>query len=432
MEESADGAADWHKCDCSCLPFPSATGEQSGDSDRLPTSVELPATTTVPPSIREARDAVQLDTHEEVQWAMPVWMSWQYLSPHTTMNPHSINSSILRRPSRSINRVALSAAYSRVDRRKHAAADPSLTVLSNLALRPLPTPDTDKFSAGPTTDIIIHSNTVPISPNSRHSVPDLHRPVLPPRTEINIDDFNVRTLKQTGQRAALTRTLDSLHMDVCRISETSSQRMQLTASALSTRYWLYISGDSPVAITGQAGVGVVLSTTAAAALIDWISVNSRHCAVRLAGSVRVSPRRKTVRNLFVVSAYAPTDCSDIGVKDVFYSDLAALLRSTRGSDIVVLAGDMNAQVGRFGEAESRLGGRFGIASHCSDNGGRLLQLCAEHRVFLASTSFRHHVRRYYTWRPPSLSQTRSQIGHIAVSYRWRGSIQDCRSYLART
>ncbi|KAA3675803.1 uncharacterized protein DEA37_0003388, partial [Paragonimus westermani] len=48
-------------------------------------------------------------------------------------------------------------------------------------------------------------------------------------------------------------------------------------------------------------------------------------------------------NLFVVSAYAPTDRSDIGVKDVFYSDLAALLRSTRGSDIVVLAGDMNAQ-----------------------------------------------------------------------------------------
>ncbi|KAA3682506.1 uncharacterized protein DEA37_0008480 [Paragonimus westermani] len=61
------------------------------------------------------------------------------------------------------------------------------------------------------------------------------------------------------------------------------------------------------------------------------------------GSVRVSSRRKTVRNLLVVSAYAPADCGDVGVKDIFYSDLAALLRSTRGSDIVVLAGDMNAQ-----------------------------------------------------------------------------------------
>ncbi|KAA3682188.1 uncharacterized protein DEA37_0009977 [Paragonimus westermani] len=192
--------------------------------------------------------------------------------------------------------------------------------------------------------------SVPVSPSSRHSVPELPRPVLRSRTQI-------RTLKQ----AALTRTLDLLHIDVCCISETrihdSSQRMELIAPALSTRYWLYTSGDSPAAVTGQAGVGLVLSTTAAAALIDWIPVNSTLHVVRLTGSVRVSSRRKSVRNLFVVSAYAPADCSDVSVKDVFYSDLAAILRSTCGSDIIVLAGDMNAQVGRLGEAESRLGGR---------------------------------------------------------------------------
>ncbi|KAA3678956.1 uncharacterized protein DEA37_0005760 [Paragonimus westermani] len=62
--------------------------------------------------------------------------------------------------------------------------------------------------------------------------------------------------------------------------------MELISPALSTRYWLYTSGDSPAAVTGQAGVGIVLSTTAAAALIDWIPVNSRLCVVRLAGSVR--------------------------------------------------------------------------------------------------------------------------------------------------
>ncbi|KAA3675640.1 AH receptor-interacting protein [Paragonimus westermani] len=92
------------------------------------------------------------------------------------------------------------------------------------------------------------------------------------------------------------------------------------------------------------------------------------CAVRLVGSAKACSRRKTFRNLFIVSASAPPDCSDAGVKDAFYSDLAALLRSTRGSDIVVLAGDMNAQVGRLGEAESRLGDRFRIASNHSDNG----------------------------------------------------------------
>ncbi|KAA3678387.1 uncharacterized protein DEA37_0001554 [Paragonimus westermani] len=187
-----------------------------------------------------------------------VWASWKYLSPHTTMNTHNTNTSILHRPSRSINRVALSAAHSRVDRRKHATADPYPTVLSNLALRPLPIPNSDNLSAGPTADTINHGNTVSISASSRHSVSHLPRPVLRPRTQINIGAFNVRTLKQIGQQAALARKLDSLHIDVCCISETrihdSSHRMKLTAPTLSTRYWLYTSGDSPAAVTGQAGV----------------------------------------------------------------------------------------------------------------------------------------------------------------------------------
>ncbi|KAA3671344.1 uncharacterized protein DEA37_0005093 [Paragonimus westermani] len=53
--------------------------------------------------------------------------------------------------------------------------------------------------------------------------------------------------------------------------------------------------------------------------------------------VSVVSKRKTVTNLPVVCAWAPNDRSDVGIKDVPCSDLAALLRATRGSDIVVLA-----------------------------------------------------------------------------------------------
>ncbi|KAA3671243.1 uncharacterized protein DEA37_0003600, partial [Paragonimus westermani] len=53
------------------------------------------------------------------------WASWQYPSPHRTVNIHTSNSLTQHRPSRSINRVTSPDAYSRVDRRKHAVADPS-------------------------------------------------------------------------------------------------------------------------------------------------------------------------------------------------------------------------------------------------------------------------------------------------------------------
>ena len=61
------------------------------------------------------------------------------------------------------------------------------------------------------------------------------------------------------------------------------------------------------------------------------------------------------RCLFIVSAYAPTICSSDAAKDSFYDALRALLRRAETSDIVVVAGDMNAQVGRLSTDEAQVG-----------------------------------------------------------------------------
>ncbi|KAA3677497.1 uncharacterized protein DEA37_0004082 [Paragonimus westermani] len=115
------------------------------------------------------------------------------------------------------------------------------------------------------------------------------------------------------------------------------------------------AGDSKVAIASQAEVGIVFSTTAGAGRpADWIPANSKLRSAHLVGSVKASFRRKTFGDLFIVSVFAPVDYSDAGVKNAFYSDLT------------VLAGDMNTQIGRLGEAEFRLCYRFGIAPHRLD------------------------------------------------------------------
>ncbi|KAF7259237.1 hypothetical protein EG68_03777 [Paragonimus skrjabini miyazakii] len=151
------------------------------------------------------------------------------------MKTHT-NSCILDPPPRSINLVAVSAAYSKVVRRKHATADS--TVPSDLVLRLLPTPISSELSVAPTTDIANRSNTVSVSPISYHRASGVPHPLVRSRMRIDIGVFNVRTLKQMSQQAALARTLDSLNVDVCCISETgienSSQPMELIASILST------------------------------------------------------------------------------------------------------------------------------------------------------------------------------------------------------
>ncbi|KER20673.1 LOW QUALITY PROTEIN: hypothetical protein T265_15260 [Opisthorchis viverrini] len=44
------------------------------------------------------------------------------------------------------------------------------------------------------------------------------------------------------------------------------------------------------------------------------------------------------------------------------------------------------------------------------------------------TNFRNSRSRLATWCPPTTSRPQTQIDHIAISYRWRGSITDCRSF----
>ncbi|WP_432422671.1 endonuclease/exonuclease/phosphatase family protein [Streptococcus dysgalactiae] len=240
----------------------------------------------------------------------------------------------------------------------------------------------------------------------------------------------MQTLVRIGQQANLARTLETLAIDVCCIQETRIQDpryiLRLTSPITpNAKFHLRLSEASA---SGQAGVGIALSPRAEAALLDWIPVDSRLCAVRLEGACKVNRRHTDKRNLFVICAYAPKDCNPDAMKDCFYHNLHDLLLKASRTDIVILAGDLNARVGQLLPCEAHLGGPFGLDSCRSDNGDRLLALCSDHRLFLASTNFRRSNQRYATWHPPSSSQRWTQIDHIAISHKWRGCVKNCRSY----
>ena len=158
---------------------------------------------------------------------------------------------------------------------------PTLTINSELPLR--------TFSSSVTTSD---------DSSTRSNVPGL----LKPRSKQHIEAFNVRTLCQIGQQASLAKTLESRMIDVCCVSETRIQDPSVVIHLTSprqngeaTRYTLRLSGDSIASSRGLAGVGIALSMRAEQALLEWIPVNSRLCAVRLNGSVRTRRNRDTRR-----------------------------------------------------------------------------------------------------------------------------------------
>lgn len=123
-------------------------------------------------------------------------------------------------------------------------------------------------------------------------------------------------------------------------------------------FTLRMSSDLASSARGQSGVEITLSMQAGRALLDRIPVNSRLYAVLLDSSIRVNNSRLKRRCLFVVSVYAPTDCSSLEATDGFYRKLSRLIRSVRSMDVTVVADDFDTQLGYLAETEWRIGGRF--------------------------------------------------------------------------
>lgn len=59
----------------------------------------------------------------------------------------------------------------------------------------------------------------------------------------------------------------------------------------------------------------------------------------------INSRRSGWRSLFVITEYASADFSPDAIKDIFHRTLHDVLRVEKRSDIVILAGDMNARAG---------------------------------------------------------------------------------------
>ena len=87
---------------------------------------------------------------------------------------------------------------------------------------------------------------------------------------------------------------------------------------------------------------------------------------------------------------------------------------------------MNGRVDRLNHQERYPSGHSGVDLSRTDNYKRFRQLCADHRFFVASTNFQHGRSHRVTWRPLNSRQDWSQLDHIAISYRWRTSVTDCR------
>lgn len=172
------------------------------------------------------------------------------------------------------------------------------------------------------------------------------------------------------------------------------------------------------------GVALLLSAESRRSLLDWKPVNERIITARFSSYPK---------NVTIVQVYAPTnDANRVEESEEFYDRLSATLDEVPRADIVILMGDLNAKVGDDNTGWETVMGRHGLG-RMNENGRRLAELCVKYDLVIGGTLFPHKVFHKYTWtKRPGLAQlsqvlVQNQIDHIAVSRKWRSSLEDVRN-----
>ena len=114
-------------------------------------------------------------------------------------------------------------------------------------------------------------------------------------------------------------------------------------------------------------------------------------------TLRIPLQRK--KYLTLISVYAPTMTNRDKTKEEFYNSLRETIRAVPNSDKLITAGDFNARVGRVVEHWPGVLGTYGLGK-CNSNGELLLAFCAEYRLIISNTLFKHKQHHNTTWMHP--------------------------------
>ncbi|KAK6728395.1 hypothetical protein RB195_005814 [Necator americanus] len=197
-------------------------------------------------------------------------------------------------------------------------------------------------------------------------------------TTIRFITLNCRTLSSELQQAALSRLLRYLCVPLAALQETRMRDRPVISIENYTTY----CGDADEDKVGGCAIAVRNDYRN---LVEKFGSTSSRCAfLRL--------RDSRGQKLWIVSAHAPTETAEDNSKDAFYDELNALMSKIRSQQVVIVGIDANAKM-ELEQQSDVLRKWYYAAERTSDNGDRLVDLCEQTGLIIAST-FKRNYRRH--------------------------------------
>ena len=122
----------------------------------------------------------------------------------------------------------------------------------------------------------------------------------------------------------------------------------------------------------------------------------------------------------IISCYTPTNVSEETELVAFYDELSSLVRSIPKHNVLVIGGDMNAQIGKNGN------NRYSLQNTSNRNGQHLTEFMIENRLTCLNTNYQKREGKLWTYTYANNSKV--QIDYVFINKKRKNSPMNCNAY----
>ena len=122
----------------------------------------------------------------------------------------------------------------------------------------------------------------------------------------------------------------------------------------------------------------------------------------------------------IISCYSPTNVSEENKLVTFYEVLSALICIIPKHNLLVIGGDMNAQIGK------NRNNKYSLHNTSNRNGQHLIDFMIENRLTCLNTNFKKREGKLWTY--TYANKSKAQIDYVFMNRKWKNTAMNCEAY----
>ena len=244
------------------------------------------------------------------------------------------------------------------------------------------------------------------------SATELKQKLLKCKQTIQIATFNVRTLNRIGQLPELTALAVEHKIGIICIQDHRYTHIEDIKYHETGNVWTLatVSARKNSVNATVRGVGMLTGPRALKTLNSIERIQPSMMAATFSGNPKAT----------IISCYSPTNVSEETELFTFYEELSSLVRSIPKHNLLVIGGDMNAQIGK------NRNNKYSLHNTSNRNGQHLTDFMIENRLICLNTNYQKREGKLLIY--SYANNSKAQIDYVFINKKWENSAMNCEAY----